>query len=75
MRTQRVSAGGRGWALAAALLVAGLSPSAAHGPNDPPHRLERLGDLPLESGETIRDFCISYVTARARSTPTNPTRS
>lgn len=50
------------WALTAALLVAGLSPSAAHGPNDPPHRLESLGDLPLESGETIREFAISYVT-------------
>ncbi|MCJ2089745.1 alpha/beta fold hydrolase [Methylobacterium sp. E-005] len=51
-----------GWILAAALLVAGLSPSAAHGPNAPPHRTEPLGDLPLESGETIRDFAISYVT-------------
>jgi homoserine O-acetyltransferase len=62
MKTQRVSAGRWRWALAALLVTAGLSPSAAHGPSDPPHRLERLGDLPLESGETIRDFAISYVT-------------
>lgn len=52
----------RRWALAAFLVLAGLSPSGAHGPNEPPHRLEPLGDLPLESGATIRDFAISYVT-------------
>ena len=62
MRAHRATAGRLGWSLAVCLLAAGLSPSAAHGPNDPPHRLERLGDLPLESGETIRDFSISYVT-------------
>lgn len=62
MRAQRGSAGRWAWALAAALIFAGLSPSGAHGPNEPPHRLEALGDLPLESGATIRDFAISYVT-------------
>jgi homoserine O-acetyltransferase len=62
MRAQRGSARRWAWALAAALILAGPSPSGAHGPNDPPHRLEALGDLPLESGETIRDFAISYVT-------------
>jgi homoserine O-acetyltransferase len=34
----------------------------AHGPNQPPHQLYRIGDLALESGEIIRDFSISYVT-------------
>ena len=34
----------------------------AHGPNDPPHQMQSLGDLKLESGEAIRDFSISYVT-------------
>jgi homoserine O-acetyltransferase len=34
----------------------------AHGPNQPPHQLYRIGDLPIESGETIKDFAISYVT-------------
>jgi homoserine O-acetyltransferase/O-succinyltransferase len=34
----------------------------AHGPNQPPHQLYRIGDLALESGETITDFSISYVT-------------
>ncbi|MGT2480989.1 alpha/beta fold hydrolase [Methylobacterium oryzae CBMB20] len=62
MRAQRGLAGRWAWALAAALIFAGLSPSGAHGPNEPPHRLEALGDLPLESGATIRDFAISYVT-------------
>jgi homoserine O-acetyltransferase/O-succinyltransferase len=33
-----------------------------HGPNQPPHQLYRIGDLALESGETIKDFSISYVT-------------
>jgi homoserine O-acetyltransferase len=34
----------------------------AHGPNDPPHQRLEIGDFRLESGETIRDFSISYVT-------------
>jgi len=46
---------GLGLALAAA-------PAAAHGPKDPPHQSHCMGDLKLESGEAIRDFCISYVT-------------
>src|SRR5262245_23023129 len=44
----------------AAVLVA--VPAAAHGPNDPPHQTHCMGDLKLESGTAIRDFCISYVT-------------
>ena len=36
--------------------------ASAHGPNQPPHQLYRLGDLALESGEVIKDFSISYVT-------------
>lgn len=34
----------------------------AHGPTQPPHQQYRIGDLRLESGETIQDFAISYVT-------------
>jgi homoserine O-acetyltransferase len=36
--------------------------AAAHGPNDPAHQSHCVGDFKLESGEAIRDFCISYVT-------------
>jgi len=51
----------------AALLaaVAGLLlslPATAHTPQQPPHQLFSEGDLKLESGETIKDFSISYVT-------------
>jgi homoserine O-acetyltransferase len=41
-------------------LAAGIA--FAHGPNQPPHELYRIGDLTLESGEVIKDFAISYVT-------------
>ena len=34
---------------------------------DRPHQTLELGDLPLESGEVIRDFGISYVTHGARA--------
>ena len=34
----------------------------AHAPNEAPHQLFALGDLKLESGDTIRDFSISYIT-------------
>lgn len=34
---------------------------------DRPHRTLALGDLPLESGEVIRDFTISYVTHGTRA--------
>jgi homoserine O-acetyltransferase/O-succinyltransferase len=34
----------------------------AHTPQQPPHQLYSEGDLKLESGETIKDFSISYVT-------------
>jgi homoserine O-acetyltransferase len=52
----------------ALLLVLGLSlllpaaPTRAHGPNQPPHQVYRMGDLKLESGEVIKDFAMSYVT-------------
>jgi homoserine O-acetyltransferase len=45
----------------AALLFA-APPAVAHGPNQQPHQQYRIGDLKLESGETIKDFAISYVT-------------
>src|SRR3989442_10530116 len=43
-------------------LAPAAAPAAAHGPKDPPHQSHCMGDLKLESGEAIRDFCISYVT-------------
>jgi len=49
-------------AFALAALFAAALPVAAHGPNQPPHQSYRIGDLKLESGETIQDFSISYVT-------------
>ena len=46
------------------LLALSLAATAAlaHAPNEPPHQLYSLGDFKLESGETIRDFSLSYVT-------------
>jgi len=38
------------------------SAAAAHAPNEPAHQSFCMGDLKLESGEAIKDFCISYVT-------------
>ena len=49
----------RGFALAAALAA---TPALAHSPSQPPHQSYKIGDLQLESGETIKDFAISYVT-------------
>jgi len=46
----------------AALFAVAAHPVFAHGPSQPPHQLYKIGDLKLESGETIRDFSISYVT-------------
>lgn len=34
----------------------------AHTPDQPPHQLFEEGDLKLESGESIKEFAISYVT-------------
>jgi homoserine O-acetyltransferase len=45
-----------------ACLVSSGHVALAHGPNQPPHQLYRIGDFPLESGEVIKDFAISYVT-------------
>jgi len=44
------------------LALAISASAAAHTPNDPPHQTWCPGDFKLESGETIKDFCISYVT-------------
>ena len=50
-------------AIALAVFSAFLDGSAfAHAPSDPPHQSFPTGDLKLESGESIRDFSISYVT-------------
>jgi len=46
--------------IAVIVLSAGLA--LAHGPNQPPHQLYKIGDLKLEGGEVIKDFAISYVT-------------
>jgi len=60
-RPNRSPLGCTTFALAAFLAVA-AAPALAHGPNQPPHQSYKIGDLKLESGETIQDFSISYVT-------------
>ena len=45
----------------------GRHPPLQPGWIDSPHRTLELGDLPLESGEFIRDFSISYVTHGAHA--------
>src|SRR5436309_11115573 len=45
--------------VALVVLLAGLA--HAHSPSQPPHQAYKIGDLKLESGETIKDFAISYV--------------
>src|SRR3954466_5119115 len=46
----------------AALCLLMSGPATAHTPQQAPHQLYNEGDLPLESGETVKDFAISYVT-------------
>ena len=46
----------------ATVLLLHAAAALAHGPNQPPHQQYRIGDLKLESGETIKDFAMSYVT-------------
>lgn len=47
----------------AVLLSSLLATSAfAHEPNQPPHQSFPEGDFKLESGDTIKDFALSYVT-------------
>jgi homoserine O-acetyltransferase len=48
--------------LLACLALGFLGTAAAHQPTDPPHQLHPMGDFKLESGETIKDFNLSYVT-------------
>jgi homoserine O-acetyltransferase/O-succinyltransferase len=50
--------------MTATLLVLLLHAAAAlaHNANQPPHQQYKIGDLKLESGETIQDFQITYVT-------------
>jgi hypothetical protein len=45
-----------------ALLAVAARPVLAHGPHQLPHQFYRIGDLKLESGETILNFSVSYVT-------------
>lgn len=52
----------RAISLVAVLMLVAAAPARAHGPNAPPHQAYRIGDFRLESGETIKDFAISYVT-------------
>lgn len=47
---------------AALATLALISQAYAHSPNQAPHQTYKIGDLKLESGETIKDFSISYVT-------------
>ena len=49
-------------ALAVAAVMASASAAFAHAPAQAPHQIYKIGDLALESGETIKDFSISYVT-------------
>ncbi|MBS0528412.1 MAG: alpha/beta fold hydrolase [Proteobacteria bacterium] len=48
--------------VAAFAFFAATALAGAHTPQQPPHQLFSEGDLKLESGESIRDFSISYVT-------------
>jgi homoserine O-acetyltransferase/O-succinyltransferase len=49
--------------VATAFVTALVSASAhAHAPTEPTHQNFTMGDFTLESGETIRDFSLSYVT-------------
>jgi homoserine O-acetyltransferase len=54
-----------GWlifGLSTLILFALGQPAPAHTPNQPPHQKFEEGELKLETGETIKDFAISYVT-------------
>src|SRR5712664_4517005 len=44
------------------LLALACAAAQAHSLDDRPHQAHCIGDLKLESGEAIKDFCISYVT-------------
>ena len=48
--------------LAAVAACFAASLALAHAPNEPPHQSFSLGDFKLESGESIKDFSLSYVT-------------
>jgi homoserine O-acetyltransferase len=44
------------------LFVCYATLASAHSPEQAPHQLYGMGDLKLESGDTIKDFSLSYVT-------------
>ena len=48
--------------LAALAACLAATTALAHAPNEPPHQAFDLGDFKLESGESIKDFSLSYVT-------------
>jgi len=48
--------------LAALAACLAATTALAHAPNEPPHQAFALGDFKLESGESIKDFSLSYVT-------------
>jgi homoserine O-acetyltransferase len=59
---RRVSTGRIGAYLACIALALPFRPAFAHLPTEAPHQRFDMGDLKLESGQSIRDFSISYVT-------------
>ncbi len=44
------------------IMALGARPAFARKPGQPPHQNFEMGDLKLESGDTIKNFAISYVT-------------
>jgi len=48
--------------LIASVVSLAVSLAHAHGPDNPKHQIARLGDMTLESGATVKDLRISYVT-------------
>jgi homoserine O-acetyltransferase len=48
--------------LASLSVLLTVSGAFAHRPDQAPHQLYKMGDFKLESGESIKDFAISYVT-------------
>ncbi len=59
--------------LAGLVVCFAVATAFAHTPSEPPHQTFAMGDFKLESGESIKDFSLSYVTYRTlnadKSTP------